>query len=318
MIKILTQLFIVSVFFSRLSAQTMTEKEIFRLEYKGMADTYNLIRDSASTNYCYFYRVEDENKTFIISNNSVSEKFDYAGPADVRFDSKGNYYAVTSNYRADYGLDNNFLIVNGKLVKNYDYIESYSSYIDKAGEFVFVFKENELYKLGYYNIDNSSFRQSEGYVNIRPLYRYVESRPGTEEESEGYSGNDFYLNENGERGFIALSDGKATLVFETSEIPTDYSDINESSLTKNKNNELSFIAKAGGKFFEKVGNEFVVSGKKEYDKFELVTVPLTFNNNNDPVYIAGDSINENVYNYYLMTGNKNKQQLLIMENQAIL
>ncbi len=303
MLKIFTSLFLVSLLFNNVIAQTISEKEIFRLEFKGLADTYNFIQDSANSNYCYFYRLEDENKTFIISNNSTSEKFDYAGPEDVKFDSKGNYYSVTGNYKADYGIDNNFLVVNGKVVKNYDYIESYSSYIDASGEYVFIFKENEFYKLGYYSIDNG-FRQSEGYENIRPVYNYIEVQSENSEESEAYGNTNFYLNEKGERGFIALRNGKAKILFESSEISTNYSDINESSITNNKNNELSFIAKTGGKFFEKVGNEFVVSGSKEYDKVELANVPLVFNKNNEPVYVAGDSISEYKYNYYLMIGNQ--------------
>ncbi|MDQ3194634.1 MAG: hypothetical protein M3P82_06510, partial [Bacteroidota bacterium] len=303
MIKILTQLLFVSVIFSHTHAQSISEKEIFRLDYKGTTDTYNFVRDSAGSNYCYFYRIDEENKTFIISGSSTSDKFDYASPEDVKFDLKGNYYAVTSNYKADYGIDNNFLIVNGKLVKNYDYIESYSSYINKAGEFVFVFKENDLFKLGYYNIENG-FRESKGYENIRPVFKFVQAQYGREEESQGYGNADYFFNENGERAFIAIFNGKANIVFETGEIATDYSDINESSIILNRNNELSFIAKRGGRFFEKIGNEFVVSGAKEYDQFELAYIPLQFDKNNDPVYVAGDSITEANYNYYLVIGNQ--------------
>ncbi|MDQ3022145.1 MAG: hypothetical protein M3R36_16465 [Bacteroidota bacterium] len=301
--KILIVLLFVLPSINNLSSQSITEKEIFRLTYKGDADAYNFIYDSSSSNYCYLYRPEDENKVFIISNNSVSEKYDNIYAEDIRFDSEGNYYVIGADFKKDYGVDNNFLIVNGKNVLNYNYIESYNAFINNNEDYVFIFKESEQYKIGYYNID-SGFRKSEGYESIKPIYNYKAIQYHHEGEAEGYRSEDFYLNENGERGFIAISNGKAKIVFETSEIQTTYNDINELSFSKNKNNELSFIAKTGAKFYEKVGNEFVVSGNNAYDKFELVSTPLSFNNTDEPVYTAGDSVGEFKFIYYPVIGNK--------------
>lgn len=295
-------------------SQSVTETEVFTLTYEGEADAYSFIADSNSTNYCYFYRDPDAGKTFIISNNSTSEKFDYAGPEDLKFDANGNYFTVTSNMRADYGIDNYFLVVNGKVVRNYDYMESYSSYFNKKGDYVFIFKENELYKIGSYNYNNNTFTQSEGYENLRPLYKFVESYGG-EEGSESYSVDNYYYNVDGERGFVGNKNGKTDLIFESSIIPTDYSDINETSLTLNKNNELSYIAKRGGKFYEKIGNEFVVSGSKEYASQEIATVPLFFDNNNEPVYVAGDSISDTRNIYFIMTGSS--RQRVTTENSTL-
>ncbi len=284
-------------------SQTISEKELFNLKFKGNADTYNFIYDKASGNYCYLYRIEDQNKTFIISKNAESEKFDEIWGDEICFDSKGNYYAITANYKADYGLDNNFLIVNGKNVLNFPVIDSYDSYINKKGEFVFVFKQLDQYKIGYYSIGNA-LRQSEPFEAVKPVFKYKELPANTEGDEGVYREDDFYHNEKGERGFIAVSNGKAKIIFESEEIPTDYSDINEMSVIKNKNNELSFIAKTNGKFYESAGEEFVVSGKNSYDKFQLVSYPLMFNAGNDPVYIAGDSISEFAFNYYLVVGNE--------------
>ncbi len=290
-------------FLKNISSQVLNEKEIFKLDYKGNADAYNVKLDIPSGNYCYVYRLEDEGKYFIISNNSVSEKYDYAESDNILFDKKGNYYAITGNYKADYGIDNSFLIVNGKEVRNAGYIDAYGNYINNNGEYVFIFKENEKFKIGIYNIEGG-FRESESYDVIKPIYRYNESRE-TMEGDEGRLENDAYFrNEKGERGFIAISNDRAKIIFETSEVQTQYSDIYESSVMLNRNGELSYIAKQGGKFFEKAGNEFVVSGKKEYDRFELVTTPLQFDSDNEPVYTAGDSIMEYRYAYYLVRGNQ--------------
>lgn len=283
-------------------SQELIEKEILKIDYSGSADIYDFVLDSVSGTYCYAYRIEDQNKSFIISNNSTSEKYDYVMIETIQFDSKGNYYAITSNYKPDYGVDNYFLIVNGKEVRNSNYIDGYSSYINNNGDYVFIFKDNELYRLGYYNIDKG-FIESEAYENIKPIYRYVESFGEHEGDGGPVNPENFYRNEKGERGFIANAFNQTKIIFETSSSSYDCSDIYESSVTTNKNNELSFIGKKNGKFFEHVGNEFVVSGNKEYDEFQLAKVPLLFNSGNEPVYSAGDSIGEYKYDYWLMIGN---------------
>ncbi|MEO8446554.1 MAG: hypothetical protein ABI528_03620 [bacterium] len=295
-------LIIIAVTLETVIAQTITETELFKLDYKGNADVYSFVKDKATETYCYVYRVEDENKSFIISNNSLSEKYDYIVNDRIIFDSKGSYYASAGNYGLDYGIDNYFLIVNGVTVKNYDFIDSYTSYINKIGEFVFIFKEKGFFHIGYYSADNP-FRQSDPYENIKAAYKYVNYQYDGEEGSRNFN-DDYYLNENGERAFIAIVNDKTKIIFESGEIATNYSDINETSLMKNNNGELSYIAKLGGRFYERVGNEFVVSGTQEYDKFEMVSVPLQFNVMNEPVYSAGDSVSESKYDYFLVLGNK--------------
>lgn len=285
------------------NSQIITEKEIFRSTYKGKADANNFIYDEKSGGYCYVYYLEKEKKTFIISDNSTSEKYDFISTQDIKFDKDGNYFVTAGNYKADYGIDNYFLIVNGKQVLNYNYIQTYDSYINKKGEFVFIFLEKDLYRFGYYS-KGKPFRQSAGYEFIRPVFDYSASSYYYEGDAEGYTEENFYKNENGERAYIASSNGKAKIIFETREISTDYSDINEISFSKNKNNELSYIAKKEARFYEKSGNEFVVSGSKEYDNFDIVSIPLMFNTQNDPVYIAGDSINENLIIFYPVEGNQ--------------
>ncbi|MBK8554055.1 MAG: hypothetical protein IPL53_24605 [Ignavibacteria bacterium] len=302
--KITLALFFLSIFISSfITAQTVTEKELFNLTYEGDADAYNFKYDSAARNYCYLYTIRDENKSFVISKNSISDKYDYIISDDIKFDSKGNYYVITSDYKADYGTNNYFLISEGKVIKSYNYMESYNAYVNKKDEFVFVFKEKDMYMIGYYN-PKSGFRQSGPYENIKSAFNYTQSSGQMEGDAESYDEEDFFHNENGERAFIVISEGKAKILFESKEIATDYSDINESSLTLNKNDELSYIAKKEGRFYEFYGNEFVVSGSKEYDKFEIVSVPLLFNNSNEPVYIGGDSVSEDKFNYFLVNGNQ--------------
>lgn len=298
-----TSIIILLTFTSISFSQNITEKELLTLGFKGNADSYSFVYDKKSDNYCYIYRIEEDNKSFIISKNTVSEKFDFASRDDIRFDSKGNYYTITSNYKPDYGIDNNFVVVNGKDKMNFDLIDSYSSYINSKDEFVFVFKQFDLYKIGYYSLDKG-FRQSDSFDVIKPIFKSINEATYGEEESGVYSEEDFFHNDKGERGFIGLVNGKAKLIFESGVVETEFTDIDETSVMKNNNNELSYIAKSNGRFYESAGDEFVVSGNNQYNKFQRASHPLIFNSDNIPLYSGGDSISEFVYNYYLVIGNQ--------------
>lgn len=292
-----------SLFFQSNSySQSVSEEKILTISYKGTPDPYSLNYNKKSGNYFYNYYDSTDKKSFLIFNNGISGKYDYISVYDGRTDSKGNSFIVSGNYRSDYGIDNNFLLVNGKDKLNYNYIESHSSYVNKMDEFVFVFKKNENYLIGRYSIDKG-LQQSEEYESVRAVYKYNENSQ-KEGDAEGYSDNDFYKDDNGERCFIGIKNGKASLIFESKIINTDYSDINDASLTYNKNNELSYIAKSNGRFYEQQGNEFVVSGNKVYNKFQNVYPPALFNANNEPVYSCSDSAGEDKNIFYIVTGNE--------------
>ena len=295
-----TLLFYFSVYTST-EAQSITEKELFTLAYEGDIDLYSFNYDEASGSFVYMYFIDEEKKYFLIYRDGVSEKYDYISVTDTKYDSKGNVYTVAGNYTSDYGIDNNFLILNGKTVLNYNYIESYSAFINRNGEYVFVFKEGEDYKIGKYSPE-SGLKQSGSYQFLRTVYS--DSINYFKEGDEGsYKKDNYYRDGNGERCFIGIKNGKASIISESGEINTEYSDINDASLTVNKNNELSFIAKKGGRFYEKSGNEFVVSGKQTYRMFPTVYPPLKFTGSNEPVYYCSDSLAENKYRYYVVKGN---------------
>lgn len=293
---------IVLIFTKLLFSQTFTEKKLFTLEFEGSPDVYSFIYDKNSGMYCYGYMVPNENKVFLISNKSLSVKYDYINYSDILFDSKGNYFAVCGNYQEDYGADNNFVILNGKEVFNSNYVESYSSYIDNSGNFNFIFREKGLYYFGKINSEGK-LSKSQGYDLIKPLYsdsvNYL-----NEGDAEGFQSRKYFYTENGNRGFITVRNGKTSLIAGDKEINTNYTDINETSVTKNKNGKLSFIAKTNGIFFASPGEEFVVSGDSEYRHFFITYPPVLFDENNEPVYIAADSLGENKMDYYAVTGNK--------------
>jgi len=287
-------------------SQTVKEKEVFKLKYKGIPDVYSFYTDGDKGKSAYLYFLEDEKKYFMIFQNSISDKYDYISAYDQKYDSKGNSYIIAGNYNSDFGIDNNFLLVNGKEVLNSNYIESYSSFVNKKDEFVFIYKEKDLFKIGKYS-PGKGLQKSENYNIIRTVFDYddILQREG---DADGYTKDEFYTDENGERCFIAVKNGIANLIYETREVKTNYSDIIEASITKNKNGELSFIAKKKGTFYETKGNEVVVSGSKEYDVFETINPPLLFNSKNEPVYSCSDSVDENKSIYYLVIGS-DKQKI---------
>lgn len=301
MLRILFTLIIYFFIYTVTEAQNVTEKELFTLKYEGNIDLYSFNFDEASGSFVYMYYIDEEKKYFLIYKDGVSEKYDYISVTDTKYDSKGNAYTVAGNYTSDYGIDNNFLILNGKTVLNFKYLESYSAFINKTDEFVFIFKEGEDYKIGKYNTENG-LKQSGNYELIRTVYsdsiNYFK-----EGDEESYKKDNYYRDENGERCFIGIKNGKASIISESGEINTEYSDINDASLTMNKNKELSYIAKKGGRFYEKSGNEFIVSGNKTYKTFTTVYPPIKFTDSNEPVYYCSDSLQENKYSYYVVKGN---------------
>ena len=284
-------------------SQTITETEIFNLTYKGEADPYFLKYDKTGTNYAYVYRINDENKNFIISPKNLSDKYDYIEPLQIVFDNEGNYYTIATDYKEDYGADNYFLIVNGEQIKNYNYIEQYSTFLNKQNEYVFIFKTGEMYRIGYYSI-KTGFRQSEEYDNIRPAFNSLMLSNQMEGDMVAYDEKYFFKNNKDERVFLATKNGKTSIISGSEEIKTDYGDINEGSLVYNKNNELSYIAKKTGRFYEYTGGELVVSGNKTYNSFPMVSMPLVFDQNNEPVYVAADSIGDYKFSYYVVKGNE--------------
>ena len=153
-----------------LYSQTVTEKEIFTLAYNGSADPYSFIYDDKTGQYSYLYYIEGEKNCFLICNDFVSEKYEYINIFETRTDSKGNRYTVAGNYALNYGTDNNFLLLNGKEVLNFEYIESYSSFINKDDEYVFVYKKLGDFYIGRYSPDKG-LSSSGGYELVRTVYK---------------------------------------------------------------------------------------------------------------------------------------------------
>ena len=264
-------------------SQVLSENEIYSNNTVDNIDVYNLAYNESSGNYCYLDYNSADDKYSIISKDEGTDEYDYISFYDIKFDSKGNYYAFATNY---FGLDSSeyFLISNGKTITKFEGVETYNAFIDKNDDLKFIFKDGDGYRIGTYSIDNE-LETSEKYTSIKPIYRYIDAY----EFDVDLSQDDMFIDNNGNYGFI-VSDGEtSSILFGDNLISPPYTDINSGSFVCDKNGEICYIAKMDGKFYEKRGREFVVQNDKSFKEFEYVYPPILFDRMNNPVYVTIDS-----------------------------
>ncbi len=264
-------------------SQVLTEYELYSDNSKDNIDVYNFTYDESSGNYCYMDYNTFTNKYRIISRSGESYEFSYISVHDIRFDSKGNYYVLVSNYNEGDSLEY-FLIANGETVSQFQNAESYNSFVDKNDDFKFVFKEGDSVRIGTYTLNNG-LTTSEKYASAKPIYRYKEEY---EYEHDLYQ-EDLFEDKDGNYGFVVSDGVTASILFGDNLIKTPYSDINSNSFMYDKQGNLCYIAKMDGKFYENKGREFIVQGDKKYKEFDYLYPPIFFNKENAPVYISIDS-----------------------------
>lgn len=264
-------------------SQTLTEQEIYSDKTKDNVDVYNFITDESTGNYCYIDYNNYTSKYTIKSRYGESEEFSYISAYDIKFDSKGNYYSLVSNYNEDDSLEY-FLIANGETISQFQNAESYSSFVDKNDDFKFVYSEDDSVMIGTYSINNG-LTTSEKYVSASPIYRYKFEY----EYDIDLGQEDLFEDKDGNYGFVVSDGATSDILFGDNLIKTPYTDINSNSFIYDKQGSLCYIAKMDGKFFENKGREFVVQGDKKYKEFEYIYPPILINKENVPVYISIDS-----------------------------
>ncbi|MBE2256414.1 MAG: hypothetical protein IAE65_09455 [Ignavibacteria bacterium] len=302
--------------FNSAFSQTLNEQQVFKLDFEGNADAYNLIIDSATGKYVYLYYMQDNNKNFLISSFGSSEQYDFINLNDTKFDSKGNFFTTAGNYNSDYGIDNNFILINGKNSANFEYIDTYSAYFEND-KYTFIFKEFGFYKIGQIDVTGNMTR-SESYDLIKPIYApYIYYPPG----DMNFSNESFYKDKQGRRGYIVLKNGKAGFMFGDNITMTEYSDINESSIDNTTDGQLIYIAKKSGKFYDYSTpntGDYVVVGNTEYKNFNQINTPVLVDYRNIPHYSVTDSISPNVYESYLIIGNDKQEFSVNGSNEKII
>lgn len=136
------------------------------------------------------------------------------------------------------------MIINGDEVAQVEYAEGYDAYINPDDEYEVVIRENGEYKIMTVST-TSPISYSAGFDKIIPSWRYI---PENAEGEQDY----FFRDENGDRYYIVRKGGKAGFLHGSFFDETPYSDIDNSSITYDRNNRLTYIANRGGNSTKKV------------------------------------------------------------------
>jgi hypothetical protein len=289
--KILIALLFFLYIFTPVLSQSVNEKKIADFPQFDIVDSYWFKFDNSSGTYYYtnydtttqLYTVYS-NKGNSISYNSI---IDYTGIID----KDGNYYVIASN-----NIDTVYtfyLLKNGKEVSSYRFIDP--NWAEKDGIIYFACKEEGRAYFVQYNTSSGTETKGKPYDEIYFVYypqAYYEGEPvGT----VGFTndGKPYYVASLNNEKFLVIGDQEQK----------HYSDVETYNFTLDKNGTPVYFAKDKGKFYEEKGNEFVVQGNKEYDKFDYLYGPVIFDNTNTPVYIAGDSSSNYIYPQKVVVGN---------------
>jgi hypothetical protein len=274
-----------------LQAQTVNEKKIASFPELKSVDAYSFRFDAKTETYFYSAYDTTTQKYTVYSNKGNSEQYgsidDYSGIID----KNGNYY-VTANNNVD-TVYTYYILKNGMEIVSYEYIDPMWS--EKDGVIYFSCKDNGKHYFIEYNTSDGSTKKSTAYDDIFFVYypiTYYDSEPiGT-----------IGFTPDGKTYYAASLNNERFLVIGGVE-QKHYSDIDMYTFMPDKNGVLTYFAKDKGKFYEEKGNSFVVQGDKEYKKFDYVYGPLLFDNNNTPIYIAGDSAGGYIYPQRVVIGN---------------
>lgn len=282
--------------------QKIDEKLLYSGDGLNNVDAYSFYTDGKG-NYAFIEYDQNLNLSRIITNKGNSDYYEVVN-SDAKFDKDGNNYSTAYNYRKDttYLADKFYLLVNGQVKAEMTNIDSYNAFINSDNEYQCIITENDKQYIARYSSDKGLVKTGPHDI-IKSIYAEWSDTPDTETDHKEMPS--LFKNKAGDYGYVILNNDKASIMFGSSITNTDYSDINESSFTYDRNGALSYIAKTNGQFYTGMGNECVVQGDKKWNDFNYVNMPVKFTKDNQPVYAVMDSIDENTYMTRLVVGNDN-------------
>ena len=288
-------------------SQSVNEEEVVSLPDGATADSWSLVYNKTG-GYAYIMYDAISNKYSVLYNGKESAQYEYISSYDIKFDSRGNYYVLTSTLIDPVNYFYSFtLIVNGDSVASFDYAEPYNALMTTNDEYKFTVKTDTgaaaLTKIVTYTM-SGGVTESEGYTFVKLIYG---SNMNTASHDEEYDFDNIFKDKEGNPGYI-VSDGiNASMVFGDKVIKTDFTDMDQSSFTYDKNGELTYVAKIGGQFYYVPGNEFVVQGSKRYKSFDNVYSQILFTSKNVPVYTGVDMLSETEYSTFVVVGDERQK-----------
>lgn len=283
--KIIALLLLVLCISTFVNAQDIKEKKIFDGLKNQTFSLYDFKYDTKSGSYiCSLYDTV-KLTTSINSNKGNSETYSSIYSYDVIFDKSGNYYAIAQNTSIEYN-STFFLLKNGKSLKQFNNITFPLVYFDEGIYFMANDGANDFRVK--FNVNTNEFEYGNTYDTI-----YLSA-------SKSYSGEGepayvMGLTKEGKDYYIACKNQKQMLVVGNVEMKA-YDEIIYRSTYEDSLGNIYYFAREGRSYF-------LVTGDKEFKKFNYVSAPLEFDKDNMPVYCASNDTAEYPSEQFLVKGN---------------
>ena len=121
-------------------SQSVNEEEVVSLPDGATADSWSLVYNKTG-GYAYIMYDAISNKYSVLYNGKESAQYEYISSYDIKFDSRGNYYVLTSTLIDPVNYFYSFtLIVNGDSVASFDFAEPYNALMTRNDEYKFTVK----------------------------------------------------------------------------------------------------------------------------------------------------------------------------------
>jgi hypothetical protein len=283
--------FIILLACSNLYSQQSSEKVIAGFPDLVKIEAYSFKFDKLSGTYVYVSYDEPSQKYTVFSNKGNSTWYTSIMDNVTIIDGNGNYFLTAYN-EVD-SVYTYYIIKNGIEIASFDYIDA--SWKEKNGIIYFVCVENDVWFFAEYEISSGKFSKDKAYDEIFLVSWAEDIYEGEPIGEVGFTkdGMTYYLAELNNKKFLVIGGVEQK----------HYSDIEPYSVIEDNNGVLTYFAKDKGKFYDEKGNSFLVQGDKEYKKFDYLYMPIVFDKNNVPAYIAGDSSSSYIYPQRVVTGN---------------
>jgi hypothetical protein len=279
------------VFSNALYSQQFTEKVIASFSQLASVGPYSFKYDKPGGTYVYVYYDETAQKYTAFSNKGNSRLYSSIMDYMIIIDENGDYYLI-----ADDVVDSvytYYVLKNGSEIASFDYIDV--SWSERDGIIYFVCKENDRWFLAEYGISTGKITRDKSYDEI-----YLVSYD--EDVYEGEPVGELGFSRDGKPYYLASRSNEKFLVIGGVE-QKHYSDIENFSVVEDNNGVLTYFARDEGKFYDRKGSTFLVQGDKEFKKYDYLYMPIIFDRNNTPVFIAGDSSANYIYPQRVVIGN---------------
>jgi hypothetical protein len=288
---LLPLLLICSVIYS----QQVTERKFAEFKNIDKMDYYSIKIDNNTGNYIFAIYDTTTYKTTAYNENGKIGVFDNVFYWNAVYDQKGNAYYAVSNIKDD-TTSIFYMMKNDEVIGTYDYLNNNITLKDNILYFAFEREGRAFFAM--MDVTDNSIKVSKPYDNI-----YFVSYPEVlySEEQEGTVG----FTKDGKPYYVAESAGSKVLVIGDREMKA-YADIDIYSFKKDNNGQLTYIVKDKGNFYNERGNTFIVQGEKEFikKKYDYIYSIYGFTNTNQPVYVATDSLNGNIFPQRMVIGEK--------------